>query len=61
MKKLTTARSLTLVSGVAALAMAIPAHAQFGGVVPSTQPNRLMPSFRLYNEDKGTCRPGQSR
>ena len=32
MKKLTTARSLTLASGVAALAMAIPAHAQFGGV-----------------------------
>ena len=32
MKKLTTTCSLTLVSGLAALAMAIPAHAQFGGV-----------------------------
>ena len=32
MQKLTTARSLTLVSGIAAFAMAVPAHAQFGGV-----------------------------
>jgi len=33
MKKLTTARSLILASGLAAFAMAMPAHAQFGGVV----------------------------
>lgn len=32
MKKLTTARSLTLVSGIAAFATAIPARAQFGGI-----------------------------
>ncbi len=32
MKKLTTTRSLTLASGLAALAMAAPAHAQFGGI-----------------------------
>jgi hypothetical protein len=32
MKKLTAARSLTLVSGIAAFAMAAPAHAQFGGI-----------------------------
>lgn len=32
MKKLTTARILTLVSGLAAFAMAMPVHAQFGGV-----------------------------
>lgn len=52
MKKLTTARSLTLVSGVAALAMAIPAHAQFGGVTfdPTQSAHAIV---QIANEEKG--------
>ena len=52
MKKLTTARRLTLVSGVAALAMAIPAHAQFGGVTfdPTQSAHAIV---QIANEEKG--------
>ncbi len=52
MKKLTTAHGLTLVSGVAALAMAIPAHAQFGGVTfdPTQSAHAIV---QIANEEKG--------
>lgn len=52
MKKLTTARSLTLVSGLAALAMAAPAHAQFGGITfdPTQSAHAIQ---QIVNEEKG--------
>ncbi len=52
MKKLTTARSLTLVSGIAALAMAVPAHAQFGGITfdPTQSAHAIQ---QIVNEEKG--------
>ena len=52
MKKLITARSLTLVSGLAAFAMAMPAHAQFGGVVfdPTQSTHAVM---QIADEEKG--------
>ena len=52
MKKLTTARSLTLVSGIAAFAMAIPAHAQFGGITfdPTQSAHAIQ---QIVNEEKG--------
>ena len=49
MKKLTIARSLTLASGLAALAMAAPAHAQFGGITfdPTQSAHAIQPlAFR---------------
>ena len=51
MKKLTTARSFAVVSGLAGLAMAVPAHAQFGGVVfdPTQSAHAVQ---QIYNEDK---------
>ena len=52
MKKLTKVRSLTLVGGVAAFAMAIPAHAQFGGIVlDPTQASHAV--VQIANEEKG--------
>ena len=52
MKKLTTARSLTLASGLAALAMAAPAHAQFGGITfdPTQSAHAIE---QIVNEEKG--------
>ena len=52
MKKLTTARSLALASGVAALAMAVPASAQFGGVTfdPTQSAHAIQ---QIVNEEKG--------
>ncbi len=52
MKKLTTARSLTLVSGIAVFAMAIPAHAQFGGITfdPTQSAHAIQ---QIVNEEKG--------
>ncbi len=52
MKKLTTARSLTLASGLAALAMAAPAHAQFGGITfdPTQSAHAIQ---QIVNEEKG--------
>lgn len=52
MKKLTTTRSLTLASGLAALAMAAPAHAQFGGVTfdPTQSAHAIQ---QIVNEEKG--------
>ena len=52
MKKLTAARSLTLVSGIAAFAMAVPAHAQFGGITfdPTQSAHALQ---QIVNEEKG--------
>ena len=52
MKKLTTARSLTLVSGFAAFVMAIPAHAQFGGITfdPTQSAHAIQ---QIVNEEKG--------
>ena len=52
MKKLTTARILTLASGVAALAMAVPAHAQFGGITfdPTQSAHAIQ---QIVNEEKG--------
>lgn len=52
MKKLTIARSLTLASGVAALAMAAPAHAQFGGITfdPTQSAHAIQ---QIVNEEKG--------
>ncbi len=52
MKKLTIARSLTLASGLAALAMAAPAHAQFGGITfdPTQSAHAIQ---QIVNEEKG--------
>ena len=52
MKKLTITRSLTLASGLAALAMAAPAHAQFGGVTfdPTQSAHAIQ---QIVNEEKG--------
>ena len=52
MKKLTAARSLTLVSGIAAFAMAVPAHAQFGGITfdPTQSAHAIQ---QIVNEEKG--------
>lgn len=52
MKKLTTARSLTLASGLAALAMTAPAHAQFGGITfdPTQSAHAIV---QIANEEKG--------
>ena len=52
MKKLTTARSLTLASGLAALAIAAPAHAQFGGITfdPTQSAHAIQ---QIVNEEKG--------
>ncbi len=52
MRKLTTARSVTLVSGLVACAMAVPAHAQFGGVVfdPTQSTHAIV---QISNEEKG--------
>ena len=52
MKKLTTARSLTLLSGIAAFAMALPAHAQFGGITfdPTQSAHAIV---QITNEEKG--------
>ena len=52
MKKLTPARSLSLASGLAALAMAAPAHAQFGGVTfdPTQSAHAII---QISNEEKG--------
>ena len=52
MKKLTAARSLTLVSGLVALAMAAPAHAQFGGITfdPTQSAHAIQ---QIVNEEKG--------
>ncbi len=51
MKKLTTARSFVFISGLAGLAMTVPAHAQFGGVVfdPTQSAHAVQ---QIYNEDK---------
>ena len=51
MKKLTTARSFAVISGLAGLAIAVPAHAQFGGVVfdPTQSAHAVQ---QIYNEDK---------
>lgn len=51
MKKLTTARSFAFISGLAGLAMTVPAHAQFGGVVfdPTQSAHAVQ---QIYNEDK---------
>ncbi len=52
MKKLTTTRILTFASGIAALAMAMPAHAQFGGIVlDPTQSAHA--AVQIVNEGKG--------
>ena len=58
MKQLTTARSVTLVSGIAALAMAIPAHAQFGGVTfdPTQSAHAIV---QISNEEKGLVAQAQ--
>ena len=52
MKKLTINRSLTLASGLAALAMAAPAHAQFGGITfdPTQSAHAIQ---QIVNEEKG--------
>ena len=52
MPKTTIIRSLTLVSGLAACAMAMPAHAQFGGVVldPTQSAHAIV---QIANEEKG--------
>ena len=52
MTKLTATRSLTLISGLAALAMAVPARAQFGGVVfdPTQSAHAIV---QIANEEKG--------
>lgn len=52
MKKLTTAHNLTLASGLAAFAMAAPAHAQFGGVTfdPTQSAHAIV---QISNEEKG--------
>ena len=52
MKKLTITRSLTLASGLAALAMAAPAHAQFGGITfdPTQSAHAIQ---QIVNEEKG--------
>ena len=52
MKKLTTVHSLTLISGLAACTMAMPAHAQFGGVVfdPTQSAHAVQ---QIVNEEKG--------
>ncbi len=52
MKKLTAARSLTLVSGLVALAMTAPAHAQFGGITfdPTQSAHAIQ---QIVNEEKG--------
>ena len=52
MKKLTTSRCLTVLSGLAACAMAIPAHAQFGGVTfdPTQSAHAVV---QIANEEKG--------
>ncbi len=52
MKKLTAARSLTLVSGIAAFAMAVPARAQFGSITfdPTQSAHALQ---QIVNEEKG--------
>lgn len=57
MKKFIT-RSLPFVSGLAALAMAMPAHAQFGGVVfdPTQSAHAVQ---QIYNEDKGLLNQAQ--
>ncbi len=52
MKKLTTACSLTLVSGIAAFTLAMPAHAQFGGITfdPTQSAHAIV---QITNEEKG--------
>ncbi|MBB5061620.1 hypothetical protein HDF16_006356, partial [Granulicella aggregans] len=57
MKKFIT-RSLPLASALAALAMAMPAHAQFGGVVfdPTQSAHAVQ---QIYNEDKGLLNQAQ--
>ena len=52
MKKLTTAPSLALVSGIAAFTMAMPAHAQFGGITfdPTQSAHAIV---QITNEEKG--------
>jgi hypothetical protein len=52
MKKLTISRSLTLASGLAALAIAAPAHAQFGGITfdPTQSAHAIQ---QIVNEEKG--------
>ncbi len=51
MKKLSIARNIAFISGFAGLAMAVPAHAQFGGVVfdPTQSAHAVQ---QIYNEDK---------
>src|ERR1700712_5168964 len=57
MKKFIT-RSLPLASALASLAMAMPAHAQFGGVVfdPTQSAHAVQ---QIYNEDKGLLNQAQ--
>ena len=52
MKKLTITRSLTFASGLAALAIAAPAHAQFGGITfdPTQSAHAIQ---QIVNEEKG--------
>jgi hypothetical protein len=52
MKELTKARSLAYLTGIAAFAMAIPAHAQFGGVTfdPAQSAHAII---QIANEEKG--------
>ena len=52
MKKLTTARTLTLVSGIVAFGMTVPAHAQFGGITfdPTQSAHAIQ---QIVNEEKG--------
>ena len=52
MTRITAIRSVTLISGFAALAMAVPAHAQFGGVTfdPTQSAHAII---QISNEEKG--------
>ena len=52
MTKLTTARSLTVISVFAALLISVPAHAQFGGIVldPTQSAHAVI---QIANEEKG--------
>lgn len=58
MKKLTTIRSLTLVSGLAAFTMLIPADAQFGGITfdPAQSAHAVV---QIANEEKGLVAQAQ--
>ena len=58
MSKISVVRSLAYVSGIAAFAMAIPAHAQFGGVTfdPTQSAHAII---QISNEEKGLVAQAQ--